>query len=352
MAAAAVVVLTFERGSLRWLASFRPGIAIVVVIATLTPWLFSVAALSVADVAGPDVPFLTRIGVPFHVEAPPGSYLLLAPLLVGPAMTFIFIAMPALMNNLSRRDILFALAWGGPLWIWVEFYPEKLPQYVLPAVPMMVWLAAAAIDAGFARIGGKVSLAYSTGPLIWPPLALVVLPLAFFLIEGHLPLAAIGAFLVAALAGPLAWLWLRRERAVASTVMSVVTVAFMYLGVFGFILPGLSALRVAERIVDTARADMSCGLPRIAAAGFPEESLVFVGGRGTLLTDGFGAADFLDSNACRVAAVDTTQISSFRQRLDDLGIEAIDHGRVDGINLRKVRRVSIHLFSAAGEDNS
>ena len=121
------------------------------------------------------------------------------------------------------------------------------------------------------------------------------------------------------------------------------------MGFFGFFVPGLSAIRVAERIVTTATAAVPCRWPQIAAAGFPEESLVFAGGRSTLLTDGFGAADFLDSHACRVAAVDTTQIASFRQRLDDLGIEAVDRGHLVGVNLRKVRRVNIHIFSAAPE---
>ncbi len=71
-------------------------------------------------------------------------------------------------------------------------------------------------------------------------------------------------------------------------------------------------------------------------------------GRGTLLTDGAGAADFLNRRGCHVAAVDTTQISSFRQRADDLGLDLIERGRVSGFNTRKTRHVDIHLFSVRG----
>ncbi len=346
MAAMALLVLSVERGSFAWLWRLRPATGVVVLIAFAVPWLLSVAALAVADTSGPDIAFLTRIGVPFALEAPAGTYTLLAPLLAGPAMTFIFLAIPWISENLRRQDVLFALAWGAPLWLAEELFPEKLPQYVLPAIPAIAWIAGAAIDAGVTRIRGKISVFYSAGPLVWPPTIVVVVPIAFLLIEGWFPVVAFLAFAVAAVLGPLAWFWLRRGKAVAAAAMSMVTVVFIYLGFFGVVVPDLSVLRVSERIVATATSDLSCSDPMFAAAGFPEESLVFVAGPDTLLTDGFGAADFLDEPGCRVAAVDTTQISSFRQRADDLGVEPVEQGRVLGFNLRKMRRVDVHLFSA------
>ncbi len=346
MVAAAVLVLSVERGSFGWFNNLRPGVGVVVLALALLPWLASVAALAIDDAGGPDVAFLTRVGVPFALEAPVGTYALLAPLLVGPAMTFIFVSVPWVVDQARRPAILFALAWGVPLWLAAEFIPQKAPQYVLPAIPMVTIIAAAAIDAGAARIGGKISLFYSAGPLLWPPLIAVALPIAYFVVEGSFPIVALVAFVIAAVLGPVAWLWLKRERAVAAAAMSLVTVVFIYFGFFGGIVPGLGALRVAERIVAVGRSNLACPNPTFAAAGFPEESLVLLAGRDTLLTDGAGAADFLDVPLCRIAAVDTTQISSFRQRADDLGLELVERGRVGGIDLRKFRRVDMHLFSA------
>ena len=154
MAGAAVLVLSVDRRSFGWLARLHPGTGVAVLIVVILPWLASVAALAVSDASGLDLDFLTRIGVPFHLEAPPGTYALLAPLLVGPAMTFLFLALPWLVDNVRRPAILSALAWGAPLWIAAELVPEKLPQYVLPAVPFLALMAGTAIDAGATRVQG------------------------------------------------------------------------------------------------------------------------------------------------------------------------------------------------------
>ena len=348
MAAAAVVALSIERGEFGWLARLRPAVGVVVIALAALPWLASIAALAISDTGGLDLPFLTRIGVPFTLEAPPATYALLAPLLAGPAMTFIFAATPWLVSNVRRPAIFFALAWGLPLWLVAEMVTDKLPQYVLPAIPPIAMLAATAVDAGAARIRGRISQFYSSSPLIWPPVIAVVVPTIYLILEGSFPFAAFATFVVGGILGPVAWLWLKRDNAVAAAVLAILSAAFIYLGFFGSIVPGLSGLRVAERIVDAARANVSCADPAFASAGFPEESLVLLAGRRTLLTDGSGAADFLNVRGCRIAAVDTTQISSFRQHADDLGLDLVDRGRVTGINTRKTRRVDIHLFSLRG----
>jgi hypothetical protein len=276
------------------------------------------------------------------------TYALLAPLLAGPAMTFIFAGTPWLVANARRPPVFFALAWGLPLWITAELVTQKLPQYVLPAIPSIAMLAAMTVDAGAATIRGRISQFYSSSPLIWPPVIAVAIPAAFVALEGRFPAGAFLAFVVAGVLGPVAWLWLKRGHGVASVVLAILSAIFIYVGFFGSIVPGVGGLRVAERIVAVGRASISCADPLFAAAGFPEESLVLMAGRGTLLTDGAGAGDFLNLRACRIAAIDTTQISSFRQRADDLGLDLVERGRIRGFDTRKTRRVDIHLFSVRG----
>ena len=294
MAAAAVLALSVERGEFGWLARLRPAVGVVVIAVAALPWLWSIAALAISDSGGPDIPFLTRIGIPFALEAPPTTYALFAPLLAGPAMTFIFAGTPWLAANARRPAVFFALAWGLPLWLVAELVTDKLPQYVLPAIPPIAMLAAVVIDEGAAQIRGRISQYYTSSPLIWPPVIAVAVPAIFMALEGRFPAWAFAAFVVGGILGPVAWLWLKGDHAVAAAVLAILSAAFIYLGFFGSIVPGLTSLRVAEQIVAVGQAHVSCADPTFAAAGFPEESLVLMAGRGTLLTDGAGAADFLN----------------------------------------------------------
>ncbi|CAN5173104.1 glycosyltransferase family 39 protein [soil metagenome] len=348
MVAMTLLVLSIERGSFVWLKRTRPVMGLIIVAAALTPWGIAVFVALISGGPVPDPAFLARIGVPSSLEAPPGTYALLAPLLAGPAMTFIFLSFAWIADHARKPAILFALAWGVPFWLAMELIQSKLPQNILPVIPAVAVIAALAIDAGGARLGGRISVFFSSGPLVWPPIVAVVMPVAFWLIEGSYPFFALVAFAAAACCGPVAWLWLRRGCTVAAAVMSVVTVVFIYLGFFGVVVPGFSVLRVSERTVAAAASTVPCAPRQFAVAGYPEESFVIAAGPETLLTDGAGAADFLNVRGCRVAAVDTSQISSFRQRAEDLGIEVVDNDRVPGFNLRKMVAIEMHVFTAAG----
>lgn len=349
LVAAAVLVLSVERGSLRWLAQLKPALGLVWLFLLVSPWLIAVALTLLQGVTdSASVQYLMQIGVPFQILAPPGSYALILPLLAGPAATFIFTGLPWFAAELRRPVVFFALAWGGPLWLVAELINVKEPQWVLPAIPAVVILAAAAIDAGKARIGGRISWFYSLGPLLYPPLVALIVPGVFFAIEGRFPWGMAAAFAVGGVLGPATWLYLRRGALVASALTAVVTVFFIYLGFFGSFVPGLAGLRVGERIAALARTAAPCSPQAFAAVGYPEESLVYALGPETRLVDAWSAADFLNTAGCRIAAVDRSQISAFRQRAEDLGLALIDKGRVGGFDLRKMHVVDIHLFVAGG----
>ena len=342
--AIAVLLLTIERGEVTWLRRFRAGVGLAWLLVVISPWLIAVLLTIMQGTGGgPSGEFLARIGVPFALSAPPGTYALLVPLLAGPAVTYLFIALRWIVADLRQPIVFFSLALGAPLWFAAELVTAKTPQNILPSLPAIAILAAAAIDAGTARITGKISWFYSLGPLVWPPAIALAVPIAFYSLEGTVPWLAIAAFAVAAVLGPVTWSWLHRGRMVASAILSIVTVIFIYLGFFGAILPAFTSLRVAERV---ATVSLSCDDPEFAVAGHAEESMVFALGRGTRLVDAWAAADFLNTTGCRVAAVDRSQIASFRQRADDLGLAVVDRGRVDGFNPRKMRSVEIHLFVA------
>jgi 4-amino-4-deoxy-L-arabinose transferase-like glycosyltransferase len=345
----AVAILSLDRGTPRWLTQLKPAIGIAWLFLLISPWLIAVAlTLLQGTTDSPNAQYLRQIGVPFQIHAPPGSYALILPLLAGPAATFIFTGLPWIATSLRRPIILFCLAWGGPLWLAAELYNVKEPQWSLPAIPAVVLLAAAAIDTGHARIGGKISRFYSLGPLLWPPLVALIFPGIYYAIEQRFPWEAAAAFTAAAILGPITWFWLRRGLLVASALMAVVTVFFIYLGFFGSFVPGMSGLRIGERVEALADSVVPCAPKSFATAGYPEESIVYALGAATRMVDAWGAADFLNSAGCRVAAVDTAQISAFRQRAEDIGLTVVDRGQVGGFDLRKMRVVDIHLFVAGG----
>jgi len=352
IALAAILILSIERGDARWLARLRPGAGLAWVFLLVSPWLIAtvLALVQEGSGAGPSDQFLEQIGVPFAIKAPPGTYALLLPLLAGPMATYLFTSFAWLVADVRRPPILFGLAWGAPLWIVAELITAKQPQSILPAMPFLALIAATAIDAGAARIKGRVSWFYSLGPAIWPPLTAILVPAGFLAIEHRFPRVAFAAFLVAALMGCITWLWLRRGQVLASALAGIVTVAFIYTGFFGFIIPGISAIRVSERVAEAAHAAMPCSDPAFAATGYPEESLVFALGADTRLVDAWSAADFLNSAGCRMAVVERSQIPSFRQRAEDIGLAVRDRGHVIGVNLRKMNAADLHLFTASTHD--
>lgn len=347
--AAAVLLLVLERGDTRWLGRLRPGAGLAWTFVLVSPWLIatSLALLQEGSGSGPSVQFLEQIGVPYAITAPPGIYTLLLPLLVGPAVTYLFISFGWFTTGFRRPPVFFALAWGAPLWLFAELSIAKEPSLVLPAIPFLALIAAAAIDAGEARIRGRVSWFYSLGPALWPPLTAILVPLGFYTIEHRFPWPAFVAFLVGAVLGPVTWVWLRRDHVVASAFLALVTVAFLYMGFFGLILPDIFAIRVSESVAAAAGTSTPCASPVFAATGFPEESLVFALGPQTRLVDAWSAANFLNSAGCRVAVVERRQIPSFRQRAEDLGLAVRDRARVVGVNMRKLTAVDLHLFTAA-----
>jgi 4-amino-4-deoxy-L-arabinose transferase-like glycosyltransferase len=352
IAAAAIAVLSIERGSTRWLARLRPGAGLTWVFLLVSPWLIAtgLALLQEGSAAGPSDQFLEQIGVPFALVAPPGTYALLLPLLAGPMVTYLFTSLAWILADGRRSAIFFALAWGAPLWLAAELVTAKEPMTVLPAVPFLALIAGVAIDAGAAAIRGRVSWFYSLGPALWPPLTAVLIPAGFVAIEHRFPWPAFVAFVPAAVLGPVTWVWLRRGRVLASAMMGMVTVAFIYAGFFGFIVPDIAAIRVSERVAAAARLTTPCADPVFAATGYPEESLVFALGPETRLVDAWSAANFLNSAGCRVAVVERNQIPSFRQRADDLGLAVRDRAHVVGVNMRKMQAADLHLFTASAAD--
>ncbi len=348
MLGAMVLVLGVERGSLGWTKRLHPRAGVVWLAVLALPWLAAVAITYATGAAAnaPSATLLQRLAVPFRQIAPPGTYSILAEPLIGPAMGFVLVATPWILANLRRPAIFFGLAWGLPVWLAAELVAVKLPYHVLPAIPTVAMVAAIAIDAGGARITGMATGALALIPATLRILLAIAAPVAFLIFYGRFPIAACLAFAVGAAAALVAWRWLRAGEAAAAAVASVAGAVAIHLGFFGWLLPQVDHLHVSDRVVALVAETTSCAGPTLVVSGYPEESIVFVAGPGTRMVEAAQAADLLDAPGCRAAAIDQSQLSSFRQRAADLGLTVVDQGVVSGLDIRKLRRVRMHVFTA------
>jgi hypothetical protein len=73
-------------------------------------------------------------------------------------------------------------------------------------------------------------------------------------------------------------------------------------------------------------------------------------GTSTLLTNGTGAADFLQQGSCRFALVEWREEKAFAQRAETIGLHYAVVNRVDGYNISQGREISVAIFrSDTGE---
>jgi 4-amino-4-deoxy-L-arabinose transferase-like glycosyltransferase len=343
MVAATLLLLALGRRSLGWMRRLQPwwGVPLMLVIAA--PEIASVLVAAGRD-AGGGLP--AGLAGAFNPLAPPGTYTILFPALFWPGATFFLLAVPWLFDERRRPAVLFAAACAAPAWIGAELIAYKLPQLVLPAFPAIALLAGLAVDAGQTPAKGRVRGLIS----LWLPffgIAVFVSATAIvYGIDAVVPYTAMVPLGIAAALGIVAWRWLRAEHAVAAAGLAVIAATIMNFGVLGLILPGLEHTRLSDRVLDLGKS-LTCGAPRYASAGYVEPSLAFLTKSTVRFVTATEAADFLNQGPCRVAIVENRQLSSFRQRADDLGITLDVLGRVPGFNPGNGRWVNLRLFTLA-----
>jgi hypothetical protein len=121
------------------------------------------------------------------------------------------------------------------------------------------------------------------------------------------------------------------------------------IAVWGLIVPYLTPVFPSVQLARAMRS-VECSRPLAAAAGFHEPSLVFMVGTQTVLTDGNGAADFLQQGPCRFAMVDSRQEMLFAQRGEAIGLRFVLVTRVDGYNYSQGRNISMGVFRSEGTE--
>lgn len=333
-----------ERSAALWRAlSPLRGLAWALVI--VLPWLVAIGWISggafFTQSVGHDMLAKVATGQESH-GAPPGMHLLVAIATFWPLSAFAPLALAWAWGHRDRPLVRFAFAWAVPGWVLFELVATKLPNYVLPFMPALALLAAAAVaDAGLRSGNRWYRLAYA-----YVAFGAVALGLglngAFVFVEGYAHALGLGLGLAVGISGILAWRLLAAGRLGFGLAATALAAAGLYGLAYGVLLPAADRLWLSERIAEAVAETRSCPAPRTVIVGYREPSVVFRLGTATEVVDAAAGAAAFRAADCAVAAVNVDQSGAF---LAALSSEAPVPARlVEGRNLNGLKTRSMQIF--------
>jgi 4-amino-4-deoxy-L-arabinose transferase-like glycosyltransferase len=344
-----IVTLAILDRSAAWLWRLRPVWGLMWTLVLVLPWFVAIfwraGETFFTDSIGGDM--LSKLAAQESHGAPPGLYLLLFWITFWPGAPLAGMATPAVWRARREPGAQFLLAWLVPSWIVFELVLTKLPHYVLPLYPAIAILTVGALER---RVLSRSWL--RRGSAWWFAIPALTSVLA---VIGAIALTRQPAFLAWPLAaaamilGLFAWWLYDDNRAERSLLNAVLAAMFLAAAVYGVVVPSLTTLFPSAEIARALR-NVVCVGPKAAAAGFHEPSLVFMTDTSTTLTDGSGAADFLNQGSCRFALVEQRSERSFVQRAEAIGLRYNVARRIDGYNISQGRAISIAIFRSEGTE--
>jgi 4-amino-4-deoxy-L-arabinose transferase-like glycosyltransferase len=344
-----IVTLAILDRSASWLWRLRPVWGLMWTLVLVLPWFVAIfwraGEIFFTDSIGGDM--LSKLAAQESHGAPPGLYLLLFWITFWPGAPLAGMAAPAVWRARREPGAQFLLAWLVPSWIVFELVLTKLPHYVLPLYPAIAILTVGALER---RVLSRSWLMRSSAWwFVIPALASIIA------VVGAIALTRQPAFLAwplgaaAMILGLFAWWLYDDNRAERSLLNAVLAAMFLAEAVYGVVVPSLTTVFPSAEIARALR-NVVCVGPKAAAAGFHEPSLVFMTDTSTVLTDGSGAADFLNQGSCRFALVEQRSERSFVQRAEAIGLRYNVARRIDGYNISQGRAISIAIFRSEGTE--
>ena len=347
--ALAIVTLAILDRSASWLWRLRPVWGLMWMLVLVLPWFVAIfwraGEIFFTDSIGGDM--LSKLTAQESHGAPPGLYLLLFWITFWPGAPVAAMATPAVWRARREPGAQFLLAWLVPSWIVFELVLTKLPHYVLPLYPAIAILTAGALER---RVLSRSWLMRSSAWwFVIPALASIIAVVGAIVLTRQPAFLAWPLAAAAMILGLFAWWLYDDNRAERSLLNAVLAAMFLAAAVYGVVVPSLTTLFPSAEIARALR-NVVCVGPKAAAAGFHEPSLVFMTDTSTVLTDGSGAADFLNQGSCRFALVEQRSERSFVQRAEAVGLRYNVARRIDGYNISQGRAISIAIFHSEGTE--
>lgn len=344
-----IVMLAILDRSAAWLWRLRPVWGLMWMLVLVLPWFVAIfwraGDAFFSDSVGGDM--LSKLAAQESHGAPPGVYLLLFWVTFWPGAALAAMAAPAVWRARREPGAQFLLAWLIPSWIVFELVLTKLPHYVLPLYPAIAILTVGALER---RVLSRSWL--TRGSAWWfviPALAATIAVVGAIMLTRQPAFLAWPFAAASMIFGLFAWWLYDDNHAERSLLNAVVAAMFLAVAIDGVVMPSLNTLFPSAEIARALR-NVVCVGPKAAAAGFHEPSLVFMTGSATVLTDGSGAADFLNQGSCRFALVEQRSERSFVQRAEAIGLRYNVARRIDGYNISQGRAVSIAIFRSEGTE--
>jgi 4-amino-4-deoxy-L-arabinose transferase-like glycosyltransferase len=342
-----IITLAILDRSATWLWRLRPVWGLMWTLVLVLPWFVAIfwraGETFFTDSIGGDM--LSKLAAQESHGAPPGLYLLLFWITFWPGAPLAGMATPAVWRARREPGAQFLLAWLVPSWIVFELVLTKLPHYVVPLYPAIAILTAGALER---RVLSRSWL--RRGSAWWfaiPTLTSVIAVVGAIALTRQPEFLAWPFAAAAMILGLFAWWLYDDNRAERSLLNAVVAAMLLAVAVYGVVVPSLTTLFPSAEIARALR-NVVCVGPKAAAAGFHEPSLVFMTDTSTLLTDGSGAADFLNQGTCRFALVEQRSERSFVQRAEAIGLRYNVARRIDGYNISQGKAISIAIFRSEG----
>jgi 4-amino-4-deoxy-L-arabinose transferase-like glycosyltransferase len=351
-----VVVLTclalviWERKA-AWLKTLGWGWGLIILFGVTLPWALAITVATDGGfwgtaIGGDLAPKL--LGGQEGHGAPPGYFLVLAPVLLFPAVLLLPAAAMHAWRDRTDPAIRFALCWLIPSWLVFEIVPTKLPHYTLPTFGAIAWLMAAALTAGIGPrtrwVGAVATVAIGAGIAIAGGVA------AWFFGDwtSWVWLAIAGALFLAT--GVVSSVLFLRGRA-GTAIGTACGLALFAHGVFlGGLAPSLRPIWLSSRVADSlaaAHLNPRQGLVEgpVSVAGSAEPSLVFALGASTVLGEAPEAVQAVEEG--RPAVVEARDEPAFEKALRDRSLRARQVGAISGLDYSTGHAQVLRLYEAA-----
>jgi 4-amino-4-deoxy-L-arabinose transferase-like glycosyltransferase len=339
----------------RWLGKLRPLWGLPLALAVAAPWFIAIQAATggafANEALGHDL-VGKLVGAQESHGAPPGSYLLLAPVTLWPVSALLGIAWVAGWRERLNPATRFLLAWIIPVWVVFELVPTKLPHYLLPVYPALTLLAGnalAAVVAGAEIVRRKWldGIFFALWTVVGLALVIVLIGLPIVWGEGVAALSLVPAAATISFGlVMLRQLWSGFSLSAVPVIAALAILVFA--PSFGALLPGLNALWLSRSAAALVAEHQPQAGAVIDTVGYNEPSLVFLL-RGATRAVGAGqAAADLASRQGSLALVAAGDDAAFRAALGERGMQPVRLGETTGIAYsRSATPITLGLYGAA-----
>ena len=346
----AILLLSLWDRDVKWLGRLGWGWGLPLTALIVGPWAIAITIATDGGfwreaIMGDLAPKLSG-GHESH-GAPPGYFLLLAPVVLFPMALLLPAALSTGWSRRAEPAVRFLVCWLVPAWLIFELTPTKLPHYTLPTFGAIALLAAAALTRPIgpvSRYSGAV-LSVISGLAI---VAITVYGLTEFGRSTAQSWATI-TIVFAGLAALIGAFLLLHRAAVTAVVASIALGLVAHAGLAGTIrqLRPLAIAPQLQKVLERADLHPRQGRPGpVAITGFHEPSFVFLTGRETELADAAGAAQALAEG--RPVIVEARDADAFRRASAELGVTGRAVGVVNGHNYSRGDDVSLTVYAPSG----